>query len=210
MHVQSSSLTDEGAVERVADGLRRCAVTDIICTVGFVPTYMYEDDKAAAERVDFEGTVALIRAAEQAALPGRFVLVSSLLATLPFENASSRGLNLLGRVLDQKRAAEEALRASRLDWCIVRPGVLAPRQQAATLVYGGENTFTADRDRDRAALANLGYAAEGPPVKCASPFVGSAGVVCGISRVQLAGVCVDALEDSLRFSRKIVEVVARP
>eukprot|EP00966_Prymnesium_polylepis_P139860 3231231-Prymnesium_polylepis.1 len=190
-------VTEEGAAREIAAELKRTAARDVVCTVGFVPTYLYEDDKRAAFRIDYEGTVALIRAAEEAALPGRFVLVSSLLATLPEENASSRGLNMLGgvsaassrvrglrrvqpreprhsrpmltnpawspstpraggmcpflflahkpprragarpprpaQVLDQKKAAEAALRASPLDWSIVRPGVLAPKQQGATL-----------------------------------------------------------------------------
>lgn len=66
------------------------------------------------------------------------VLIPRVAATVPEENASSRGLNLLGRVLDQKRAAEAVLRESPLDWSIIRPGVLAPKQQGATLIFGGE------------------------------------------------------------------------
>ena len=109
-----ADLTDESATKTIAAEMRRLNVTDVVCTVGFVPTvrslaasstqsvafcccatrqqqadhsaanplswqYVYEDDKAAARRVDYEGTVALIRAAEEAGLSGRFVLVSSLL-----------------------------------------------------------------------------------------------------------------------------------
>ena len=109
-----ADLTDESATRTIAAEMRRLNVTDVVCTVGFVPTvrslaasatqsvafcccatrqqqadhsaanplswqYVYEDDKAAARRVDYEGTVALIRAAEEAGLSGRFVLVSSLL-----------------------------------------------------------------------------------------------------------------------------------
>ena len=53
-------------------------VTDVGCTLGFVPSYLPEQDRKLAEAVDYLGTLRLLTACEAAALPGRFVLVSSL------------------------------------------------------------------------------------------------------------------------------------
>ena len=66
----------------------------------------------------------LISACEAAALPGRFVLVSSLGVSL--STPSARLLDAsLGGVLQQKGAAEAVLRNSTsLDWTIIRPGLL--------------------------------------------------------------------------------------
>ena len=46
-------------------------------------------------------------------------------------------------------------------------------------------------------------------MKCSSPFLASSGAVCAATRAQVASVCVAALDTPL-FSRRIVEVVARP
>ena len=80
-----------------------------------------------AERIDYCGQLRLIAAARAAQLPGRFVMVSSLLADQSLtDNPSARLLNsALGNVLEQKRKAEAALRSTpSLDWSIVRPGLL--------------------------------------------------------------------------------------
>lgn len=105
----------------------------------------------------------------------------------------------------QKAAAERALRQSeRLDWCIVRPGLLLKEQTQGGVILGGEDRWTGvDAERDRGTL--------GGPVKCASPFLASSGAVCAATRGQVAAVCVEALRGDPRiFSRRIVEVVARP
>ena len=59
-------------------------------------------------------------------------------------------------------------------------------------------------------VAELGYRNDGPPVKCASPFLASSGAVCAATRLQVAKVCVAALRDEKTFSRRVVEVVTRP
>ena len=113
---------------------------------------------------------------------------------------------VLGNVLLQKAAAEKALKAvpsTGLDWTIVRVGLLKETTQGGILL-GPEDRWTgADAERDRQGL--------GLPVKCASPFLASSGAVCAATRRQVAEVCVAALtgEPSL-FSRRVVEVVARP
>ena len=67
-----------GAEAELASELRTRQVTDVVCTLGFAPTYLPEQDRKLAEAVDYLGTLRLLTACEAAALPGRFVLVSSL------------------------------------------------------------------------------------------------------------------------------------
>jgi hypothetical protein len=71
--------SDAAAVLEAA--IRREGVHDVICTLGFVPAFAGGKDAEMANAVDNRGIVALIRAAEAARLPGRFVLVSSLLTS---------------------------------------------------------------------------------------------------------------------------------
>ena len=67
-----------GDEAELASMLRTRQVTDAVCTLGYSPTYLPEQDRKLAEAVDYLGTVRLLTACEAAALPGRFVLVSSL------------------------------------------------------------------------------------------------------------------------------------
>ena len=177
----------------------------MICAAGFAPTYVPSDDRRLAEAVDYLGTRALVAAAEGASLRGRFVLVSSLGVNATASSASARLLDSsLGNVLAQKLAAEAYLRrrGGSLDWCIVRPGLLLKDREQGGLLLGPEDRWTgADADADREGL--------GPPVKCQSPFLASSGAVCAATRRQVASVCVEALEGA-RYSRRVVEVVARP
>ena len=186
----------------------RLGVTDVVCAAGFSPTFVPEEDRRLAEAVDYLGTLKLITAAEAAKLPGRFVLVSSLGVNALSSSSSAKLLDSsLGNVLVQKAAAEKALKAvpsTGLDWTIVRPGLLLKETTQGGILLGPEDRWTgADAERDRQGL--------GPPVKCASPFLASSGAVCAATRRQVAEVCVAALtgEPSL-FSRRVVEVVARP
>ena len=179
--------------------LRR--IDDIVCDIGFVPTFDSEADRRAALAVDRDGVIALVEAAERAKLPGRFVLVSSLLAgevAARDKTTSYRMLNGLGGVLDAKRVSEARLRESTLDWTILRPGVFVDAPQGG-LVVGGEDRFlstSADaRGLDR--------------VSCKSPFFASSGAACAVTRSQCAEACVAALSDA-GASRRTLEVVARP
>jgi uncharacterized protein YbjT (DUF2867 family) len=105
----------------------------------------------------------VIQAAESAGLPGRFVLVSSLLASGKTNNLSAQLLNSLGGVVDAKHASETALASSSLDWTILRPGVFAERRQG-NLVVGAADRFVGE-ESDRRLL--------GRAVSCVSPFESS-------------------------------------
>ena len=71
----------------------------------------HSNDHAAYFRVNRDGTANLVRAAEEAGLPGRFLYVGTRACGLA-----------CGAYGASKLAAEEIVRESRLDWTIVRPG----------------------------------------------------------------------------------------
>ena len=200
--VVEADLTDPRAADVLAPALRAC--DDVICAVGFRPSFANSTaDRAAAAAVDRDGVIAMIEASERAPLRGRFVLVSSLLTG---EVARARGgasyqlLNRLGGVVDAKRAAEVRLRASTSlkNWVILRPGVFADVAQGG-VVIGPEDRFVGDDASD-----GFGFASRVP---CKSPFFAASGAVCGVTRGQLADVCVAALSD-VGAARRTFEVGA--
>lgn len=196
------SSDDPDFVPWLSAAMRSQGVTDVICTVGFSPTFVPSEDRRLASQVDNEGTRKLIAAADGAGLSGRFVLVSSLGIALSTQSARMLDQSL-GGVLAEKALAESALRRSTLDWCIVRPGLLQKEVAQGGVLLGLEDRFVGDAARDREGL--------GAPVKCASPFLASSGAVCAATRAQVADVCVAALTgERAAFSRRVVEVVARP
>jgi len=95
-----------GALDDEAALAQMCAGADAVIHVAGV----VNGDAEAFERGNRRGTLAMLRAAEAAGVR-RFVHVSSLAAREP-------QLSLYGR---SKRAAEDAVAASTLDWRIVRP-----------------------------------------------------------------------------------------
>ena len=50
----------------------------VICTIGYRPSFLPEEDRQAAYAVDRVATERLIQACVAAKIPGRFVLVTSL------------------------------------------------------------------------------------------------------------------------------------
>lgn len=121
----------------LAHSMLRRGVTDVICTVGYSPTFVPSEDRRLAAAVDNDGTRRLIAAAETIGLSGRFVLVSSLGIARSTESARLLDSSL-GGVLGQKAAAEASLRMSKLDWCVVRPGLLQKEVRQGELLLGGE------------------------------------------------------------------------
>ena len=84
-------------------------------------------------------------------------------------SVAHRMLNKLGNVVEAKRAAEERLRASALDYVILRPGVFVDNAQGG-LVFAGEDRFLGEADDARGL----------DRVSCKSPFFASSGAACGV------------------------------
>jgi len=151
----------------------------VICAIGsggFSPK--------GPKTVDYGGTVNLVDAAKQAGVK-KFVLMSSLLTN---GRAAGQGtnpnfvvLNLFGGVLDEKLKAEKYLRASGLDWTIVRPGGLsnAAPEEVGNLYVSKEDTL----------------------------FAGKESPGRSVSRESVAQVMVESLVQS-GASNKVVEIVA--
>merc|ERR1711937_488230 len=110
---------------------------------GFVPGNPLKMD-AQAHAVDNLGTVALVDAAKKAGVK-KVVMVSSILTNgRAWGQENSPGFqvtNAFGHVLDEKLVAEKYLRASGLDYTIVRPGGLKATPPSGKLLYSGENTL---------------------------------------------------------------------
>ena len=159
-------------------------VSAVICATGFTPSLNFKKDNPA--KVDHLGTDNLVAAAAAADVK-RFILVTSLLtnakAAGQANNDNYKFLNALGGVLDEKLAAELNLRASGLDYVVVRPGGLSNEPEAAVgnlIVRGEDTTFGLETDPGRE-----------------------------ISRDTVAAVCVEALFSD-KASKRVVEIVASP
>lgn len=172
---------DKASIEAAMQGC-----TAVICATGFTPSLNFKKDNPA--KVDHEGTDNLVAVATA---PGssvkRFVLVTSLLTNAKAagqgNNDNYKFLNALGGVLDEKLAAELNLRASGLDYVIVRPGGLsneAPEAVGNLIVRGEDTTFGLETDPGRE-----------------------------ISRDTVAAVCVEALFQDAA-AKRVVEVVSSP
>ncbi|KAJ1450770.1 hypothetical protein M885DRAFT_589820 [Pelagophyceae sp. CCMP2097] len=115
----------------------------LVIATGFVPGNPFKMD-SAAHAVDNLGTIALVDAAKKAGVK-RVVLVSSILTNgRAWGQAGSPGFqitNAFGHVLDEKIVAENYLRASGLDYTIVRPGGLKATAQTGALVVSKEDTL---------------------------------------------------------------------
>merc|ERR1740121_2657590 len=97
-----------------------------------------------AKKVDNLGTIALVDAAKKAGV-SKVVLVSSILTNgRNWGQEKSPGFvvtNAFGNVLDEKIIAEKYLRASGLDYTIVRPGGLKAKPPTGPLRISGEDTL---------------------------------------------------------------------
>lgn len=122
----SADVTDAAAVQRVF--AEHADVSAVVSIVGGRP-FMKETPP------DLVGNRHLINAAEQSG-SRRFILVSTIGAGDSRAAAPLAARLVLGRFMKLKAAAEDLLRASKLDWSIVRPGHLkdgAPTGRAVLL-----------------------------------------------------------------------------
>lgn len=117
----------------------------LVIALGFVPGNPLKMN-AAAHEVDNVGTCKLIDAAKSAGVK-KVVMVSSILTNgRAWGQEKSPGFlitNAFGNVLDEKLVAENHLRASGMDYTIVRPGGLKAKPPAGSLKIFGEDTLAA-------------------------------------------------------------------
>ncbi len=130
----SDELRDAGCQIRHADALDPAAVQ--ACFAGLPAATLVVSSLGGQDaRADDAGNRHVIDAARAHAAMG-MLLVSSLGAGESREFASPRLLSAIGAVLEAKTRAEDHLRASGLDFAILRPGGLvdAPASQTGQLV----------------------------------------------------------------------------
>merc|ERR1712190_588361 len=126
----------------------------LVIALGFVPGNPFSMG-AAANAVDNKGTIKLIDAAKAAGV-SKVVMVSSILTDAGAwgqrESIGFKITNAFGNVLDEKLVAEKYLRASGLDYTIVRPGGLKSTPPSGNLVVNKEDTTSgAEISRDLVA-----------------------------------------------------------
>mmetsp|Transcript_7796 Transcript_7796/g.11322 ORF Transcript_7796/g.11322 Transcript_7796/m.11322 type:complete len:326 (-) Transcript_7796:653-1630(-) len=151
--VQSVESVDTSSVnlqhlDVVADSVDIMAKTlegadGLVIAVGFVPGNPLKMNGAAHE-VDNVGTCRLIDAAKAAGVK-KIVMVSSILTNgREWGQEKSPGFvitNAFGNVLDEKIVAEKYLRASGIDYTIVRPGGLKAKPPTGALLIQKEDTL---------------------------------------------------------------------
>lgn len=117
----------------------------LVIATGFIPGNPLKMN-AAAHEVDNLGTCRLVDAAKKAGVK-KVVMVSSILTNgRAWGQERSPGFvvtNAFGGVLDEKLVAEKYLRASGLDYTIVRPGGLKAKPPVGALFVSGEDTLVA-------------------------------------------------------------------
>jgi len=112
------------------------------------PQDMYYPEDGTPEKVDYQGQVNLIEAAKEAGVK-KVVLISSIGVTNPDHMLNKIGN---GRILDWKLKSEDHLRASGLDYTIVRPGHLEGQNHPPrTLVVGTGDTLQGAVSREQVA-----------------------------------------------------------
>jgi len=146
LDVVKDSVDELAATMQGADGL--------VIATGFVPGNPLKMN-AAAHEVDNVGTCRLVDAAKKAGVR-KVVMVSSILtAGREWGQENSPGFvvtNAFGNVLDEKLVAEKYLKASGLDYTIVRPGGLKSKPPTGALkIYGEDTTNAGEISRDLVA-----------------------------------------------------------
>ena len=91
-------------------------VDEVICALG---SNVQRDPENSPERVDYAGVKALAEAAKTAGV-SQFILVSSMGVTHPEHQLNA----MLDNILEWKLKGEEAVRATGINYTIVRPGGL--------------------------------------------------------------------------------------
>ena len=131
------------SVDEMAKSL--AGADSLVIATGFVPSNPLKMGQAAHE-VDNVGTCKLVDAAKKAGVK-KVVMVSSILTNgRNWGQEKSPGFvvtNAFGNVLDEKIVAENYLRASGLNWTIVRPGGLKAKPPTGALKISGEDTLNA-------------------------------------------------------------------
>ena len=118
----------------------------LVIAAGFVPGENLFKMNEAAHQVDNVGVCRLVDAAKKAGVK-KVVLVSSILtngrAWGQEESAGFKITNAFGNSLDEKLVSEKYLRASGLDYTIVRCGGLKSKPPTGALVIAPEDTVNA-------------------------------------------------------------------
>jgi uncharacterized protein YbjT (DUF2867 family) len=131
-------------------------VNEVICALG---SNVQRDPENSPERVDYAGVKALAEAAKAAGV-AQFILVSSMGVTHPEHQLNA----MLDNILEWKLKGEEAVRATGINYTIVRPGSLTnePGGQRGVRIMQGD-PLDGDGSISRADVAAVLVSAIGRP-----------------------------------------------
>ena len=134
----------EDSLDSLTATLKDTGADGLVIACGMNPGKNLLRMSAAAHDVDNVGTIKLIDAAKQAGIK-KVVLVSSILTNGrewgQEDSAGFKITNAFGGALDEKLVAEKYLRASGLDYTIIRPGGLKATAPAGALSINAEDTL---------------------------------------------------------------------
>jgi len=130
------------SVDEIATTLMGASM--LVIATGFIPGNPLKMN-AAAHEVDNLGTIKLIDAAKKAGSVKKIVMVSSILTNgRSWGQEKSAGFvitNAFGNVLDEKLVAENYLKASGINYSIIRPGGLKSKPPTGALQISSEDTL---------------------------------------------------------------------
>jgi len=130
------------SVDQIATSLM--GAESLIIATGFIPGNPLKMNSAAHE-VDNLGTIKLIDAAKKTGTIKKIVMVSSILTNgRNWGQEKSPGFiitNAFGSVLDEKLIAEQYLKASGINYSIIRPGGLKSKPPTGALQISSEDTL---------------------------------------------------------------------
>ena len=183
-HSETEELVRIGATVVEGDALSKTDVTlalpkkgvefDIVSTLG--------GQSKDGRRADDEGNINVIDAAVKNDGAGRFLLVTSIGCgeTAPFR--SQRAIDAFGAAVDAKTRAEERLKASTLEWTILRPGglksepatgqgILSQDPEIHGLIHRADMALLVSRSlRDASTLKHAFAAVDAQLARCVNPI----------------------------------------
>ena len=223
--VQKVAAVDTAAVELkqldvVADSVDALAQTmdgadSLVIATGFIPGNPFKMNDEA-HKVDNVGTIKLIDAAKKAGVK-KVVMVSSILTNgRAWGQEKSPGFvitNAFGGVLDEKLVAENYLRASGLDYTIVRPGGLKAKPPTGALLVAKEDSLNSG-EVSRDLVADVAVASLSDP-KVRRSVTAWIALTCAFSALMLlprhcaavSHVLSVALGHTTQVSSKVLEII---
>lgn len=182
-HSGGEELAKIGAVVLRGDALSKADVVHALsCVTGeFDVASTLGGQAEDGRRADDEGNINVVDAAEASGRVGRFLLVTSIGCGEMAPFRSPRAIAAFGSAVDAKTRAEDRLKASGLEWTILRPGglksepatgqgLLSQDPEIHGFIHRADVALLASRIlRDAATIGQAFAAVDAQQMSCANP-----------------------------------------